>query len=331
MDCPENATHAAILLKSEEGDSAEVPVDERITIGRAPENEVSVSHASVSRQHAEIRRCADGHYRVSDLDSLNGTFLNGKRATRPRELYHGDEIRVGDILVVFLHPDGPERPAAPDSIATPLHFARMRGDLRAAKHAVAAVLVCDVHGYASLTEKLPAEPFRAFISDWFRDARVHVQDAGGMLDALVADGIVAYWLVANDAGPVEEINGAVRAAIRLVQLSLDYARRFSAEFEVGEFAVGVGVHLGGVSVGRPDVGAAAGDDSAASGAPSIIGEAVVVASHLESLAREKRRALLTSWDVVQWASADLGFHNLGQTRVEGLESPVSVLAADIPD
>lgn len=52
-------------------------------IGRAPENDISISGADalvVSGQHAEIRS-EDGHWRIRDLESTNGTFVNGERIT----------------------------------------------------------------------------------------------------------------------------------------------------------------------------------------------------------------------------------------------------------
>ncbi len=61
-----------------------------------PDVEIELDDA-VSRRHAEIRR-QDGGYAVVDLDSTNGTLLNGERLDphRPSPLAHGDRIRVGD-------------------------------------------------------------------------------------------------------------------------------------------------------------------------------------------------------------------------------------------
>jgi ABC-type multidrug transport system ATPase subunit/pSer/pThr/pTyr-binding forkhead associated (FHA) protein len=59
---------------------------------------IAAAAAMVSRRHAEIRR-QNGKYRLIDLDSFNGTFLNGRRLVGPALLSDGDRIELG--------PDGP--------------------------------------------------------------------------------------------------------------------------------------------------------------------------------------------------------------------------------
>src|SRR5215468_2012932 len=64
-----------------------------LRIGRAPDNDVVISDLSVSRHHAELRRVGDS-YQIADLDSHNGTFVNGQRVmTAP--LTEGDILGIG--------------------------------------------------------------------------------------------------------------------------------------------------------------------------------------------------------------------------------------------
>ena len=72
---------------------------EPVTIGRLPECDVVLSDPSVSRRHAEVRR-RDGDILVVDLDSTNGTKVNGA-GVRERALTDGDEIKVGSATLRF--------------------------------------------------------------------------------------------------------------------------------------------------------------------------------------------------------------------------------------
>ena len=53
----------------------------QLRIGRASDNDIVVSDLSVSRHHAELRRTSRGGFEIVDLDSHNGTYLNGQRIT----------------------------------------------------------------------------------------------------------------------------------------------------------------------------------------------------------------------------------------------------------
>src|SRR5215475_1717359 len=64
-----------------------------LRIGRAPDNDIVVSDLSVSRHHAELRRTASG-YQIADLDSHNGTFVNGQQVGSAL-LTEGDIVGIG--------------------------------------------------------------------------------------------------------------------------------------------------------------------------------------------------------------------------------------------
>jgi FhaA, N-terminal domain/FHA domain len=76
------------------------PVNERsVVLGRSRECDVRIDDPNVSRRHAELRQ-EGATYWLVDLDSTNGTELNGQRVTRAK-LSDGDTITVGGTEVVF--------------------------------------------------------------------------------------------------------------------------------------------------------------------------------------------------------------------------------------
>ncbi|MCC6126619.1 MAG: FHA domain-containing protein, partial [Pirellulales bacterium] len=77
-----------------------------VVLGRHPQCEIVLESASVSRQHAKIA-FSEGKYFLEDLNSRNGTYLNGKLAVKPQLLKEGDEIRICDLSFVF-HAEKPE-------------------------------------------------------------------------------------------------------------------------------------------------------------------------------------------------------------------------------
>jgi len=77
--------------------------DGEATLGRDPTNAVPVPDASVSRKHCLLRR-EDDRFQIKDLDSRNGTLVNGQ-AVKEQWLRHGDEIATGDSVFLFLLED----------------------------------------------------------------------------------------------------------------------------------------------------------------------------------------------------------------------------------
>ncbi|MGE0401095.1 MAG: GGDEF domain-containing protein [Kofleriaceae bacterium] len=68
-------------------------------IGRAQNAEIRLLDDGVSRHHARVRLESDGPY-LEDLESRNGTYVNGARIDGARKLEDGDKIQVGRITVV---------------------------------------------------------------------------------------------------------------------------------------------------------------------------------------------------------------------------------------
>ncbi|MEX0713909.1 MAG: ATP-binding protein [Pirellulales bacterium] len=70
-----------------------------LSLGRDVANDIQLHDTEVSRRHAELARNGKT-YGLKDLDSSNGTFVNGKRVDQ-HELANGDEVQVGGTLMLY--------------------------------------------------------------------------------------------------------------------------------------------------------------------------------------------------------------------------------------
>jgi len=77
---------------------------QEVVIGRSRSCELTLQVAEASRRHAAVRFETD-HFRVRDLGSTNGTFLNGEPLQAERLLRPGDRIEIGGASVTFCQVD----------------------------------------------------------------------------------------------------------------------------------------------------------------------------------------------------------------------------------
>ncbi len=84
----------------EEGVKAIELGDQIVTIGRSPECEVHLPLANISRQHAQVVFRKDEYY-LEDMDSTNGTYLNGVRVKKC-VLRNNDQIEIGEARIHYL-------------------------------------------------------------------------------------------------------------------------------------------------------------------------------------------------------------------------------------
>jgi NMD protein affecting ribosome stability and mRNA decay len=72
----------------------------KTSIGRHPDSDVFLDDITVSRRHVVVERDDHG-YRLRDVGSLNGTYVNRKRVD-DAELHHGDEVQIGRYRLTFV-------------------------------------------------------------------------------------------------------------------------------------------------------------------------------------------------------------------------------------
>lgn len=134
---------------------------EVITIGRERGNQIALDDPKTSRRHAELRWQGTG-YTITDLGSVNGTFVNDVRIEVPQMLQPGDTVKVGETTLVFqVEPAAPGGVRPPEAaVEAPMKPPPRKGSLLpVVLGALAALLVvASIVGYAMLQPKPEATP-----------------------------------------------------------------------------------------------------------------------------------------------------------------------------
>jgi pSer/pThr/pTyr-binding forkhead associated (FHA) protein len=94
------AGHALLVVQRGPGSGSRFLLDaDVVNAGRHPDSEIFLDDVTVSRRHAEFHRAGDT-FTVSDVGSLNGTYVNRDRIDRV-QLNDGDEVQIGKYRLVF--------------------------------------------------------------------------------------------------------------------------------------------------------------------------------------------------------------------------------------
>jgi len=94
------AGHALLVVQRGPGSGSRFLLDaDVVKAGRHPDSEIFLDDVTVSRRHAEFHRNGET-FTVSDVGSLNGTYVNRDRIDRV-QLKDGDEVQIGKYRLVF--------------------------------------------------------------------------------------------------------------------------------------------------------------------------------------------------------------------------------------
>jgi adenylate cyclase len=302
-----------LVVSSPEGNVSSVEPDGTITLGRAAENNLVLKDPKVSRRHAVIHVRPDGQFLI-DLGSANGSYVNGARVVLPTRLQGGDVITVGSTTVTVVEDES--RVAeyiivarTPDQTATVIGLEKRE----------ISVLVADVRGYTSLSERLPVEQLSQVMGSWFRRVGVLVQQHNGLIDKFMGDGVMAVW-VANPGDPGRSVEEAVAAALDLYQESTVFPHQLPFWPKGERFRVGIGLNTGAAILGT--LGTQARRDYTATG------DTVNVAFRLEPLTKTFPYPIVASEETVRHVRGRYPFEPLGPVGVKGKSQAVTVYGLD---
>ncbi len=91
-----------VVLYHPDGGEERYSFEEReVSIGRSSDNKIVLKRTDVSRRHAKLL-LFEGNLILLDLNSENGTFLNGEKISLPKLVQPGDLVEIGDYKLEIL-------------------------------------------------------------------------------------------------------------------------------------------------------------------------------------------------------------------------------------
>lgn len=100
----------ARLIVESGGERREIKVAGPVTLGRSPSATIAIDDKVLSREHTQVY-LQGGKLWVKDLESKNGTYLNGQLLKQAELLRNGDRIKVGPAVLTVLLDPGESAPA----------------------------------------------------------------------------------------------------------------------------------------------------------------------------------------------------------------------------
>ena len=251
-------------------------------IGRGEQNNFQLNDPSISRDHALIRR-VEGEYVLSDLDSSNGTFVNGQRVYEPRRLAPGDRVRLANVEFAF-NIDAPTLDPTRDSLDRPMSTSisqfltitgqidpqnYLEGDLR-----VVTVLFLDLCGFTALSERMSPEQITLVVNQCFQHLTQTATRFGGFVDKYIGDAMMV--LFGAPEAHADDAERSVRAAIAMQERLARFSKRLKQRSGIA-LQMRVGINTGEVLAGSVGSGQFS--------AFTVMGDTVNLASRLQEHAR----------------------------------------------
>ncbi len=209
-------------LQVVDGDQAHYEIElyagTTLRVGRMPENELQLKDTKVSRYHC-LFAVSPGGVVLSDLASLNGSYVNGRRVSTPINLKNGDAIKIGnaELRLAFsqLQEDSSD-------------LAVLQTEASGMELVTVTILLVDVCGYTRMSEALPGEDVAAMLQRSFSMIADIVAEGHGEVDKYIGDCVMAVWL-GNRATAAEYAKKAFQAALQIEQQTLSLAKQWAYE------------------------------------------------------------------------------------------------------
>ena len=180
------------------------------------------------------------------------------------------------------------------------------------------VLFSDLVGFTGLPEKADPVALVSQLNRYLSAMVPNVFDNGGTLDKFIGDAIMAVWGNVSSRGEVEDAKSAVRAALGMRRVMSKLNDQWQSE-GLDPLAFGVGINHGEAVVGN--IGSYEPHERLD---PTVIGDAVNLASRLEALTRQYHVDILAGASVVELVRDEFHFRSVDLVQVKGKTEPVDV-------
>ena len=175
------------------------------------------------------------------------------------------------------------------------------------------ILFSDIRSFTSMSERMAPREVLEFLDEYFGHMGQIVRGHEGMLNKFLGDGMLAVWGVPDFQD--DHAERAVRAALdmrrKLVELNEHWVRSGRAELRIG-----IGIHTGQVAAGM--LGGADQREY------TVIGDAVNLASRIESLTKTLSTDLLISQRTLDLCGGKFAVTRVGEEKVKGRDAGVVV-------
>ena len=302
----------APFLKFEEGDGREIPLISGSVwkIGRGEQNAIVLIHDLVSRNHAMIQQLDDGEFYLIDMDSRNGSFLNGQRLTAPAALRDGDHLSFGTSRLCFRNPSRADTGPSPRTPVQGQNAALFQ-------QATVSVLVVDIRGFAALAQRLDPEVLSKLLETWSAEADRIMRHYGSTAEKHIGDAVMTVWTHGAKGQEQIEILRILRAVEEIARVTAMLDQSFILDEPL---RIGAGVNTGLAAVASNTSGRAVSDFT-------TLGDGVNAAHTLESVAKELETDLVlgaSTMDYVRaWPAAVRHFRSR-ETKLKGYDAPAKI-------
>ena len=180
-----------------------------------------------------------------------------------------------------------------------------------------SILFVDIRNFTRTAERLPPQELLTFLNFYFERCSRVVNKHGGLIDKYIGDAILALFDLQSGINK-KEATQAIATAVAIQKKIFEYNHKFKDKFQL-HIEAGIGIHSGNVIMGT--VGSKMRMDT------TIIGDAVNVASRLESLTKFYRTSILFSEDTYLLLESQENTRYIDNVMLPGKTIPLKIFQA----